>query len=115
VSWCLATSLADKEARIAEKCAKRRSIECSFRDTKDPGFGMGMGQIRISPPERRDRSWLNAVAVALLTLLGALSEALGLDRSLAGSTTLFRQSRLRYQLVPATQQVRSRCIKGALI
>ena len=30
--------------------------------------GMGMGQIRVSSPERRDRLWLlNALAVALLT------------------------------------------------
>jgi hypothetical protein len=31
---------------------------------------MGMGQIRINSPERRDRLWLlNALAVALLTML----------------------------------------------
>ena len=57
--WCLATSLCDENARVLlKKYAKRWSIECSFRDTKDPHFGMGMGQIRISSPERRDRLWL---------------------------------------------------------
>jgi hypothetical protein len=56
---------------------------------------MGMGQIRISPPERRDRSCLSAVAVALLTLLAAASEALGFDRPLEASTTLFREGCLR--------------------
>ena len=51
--WCLATSLADENARLLlKKYAKRWSIECSFRDSKDPHFGMGMGQIRISSPER---------------------------------------------------------------
>ena len=54
--WCLATSLSDEKAgSLLKKYAKRWGIECSFRDTKDPHFGMGMGQIRINSPERRDR------------------------------------------------------------
>src|SRR5215467_15770196 len=58
-AWCLATSLCDENARgLLKKYSKRWSIECSFRDTKDPHFGMGMGQIRINSPERRDRLWL---------------------------------------------------------
>jgi hypothetical protein len=66
----------------SKKYSKRWSIECSFRDTKDPHFGMGMSQIRINSPERRDRLWLlNALAVALLTLLGAAGEALGFDKT----------------------------------
>ncbi len=53
-------------------------IECGFRDTKDLRFGMGMGSIHVSTPARRDRLWLlNAVAIALLTLLGAAGEDLG--------------------------------------
>ena len=65
--WCLATSLGDEKAGILlKKYGKRWAIECSFRNTKDPHFGMGMGQIRINSPERRDRLWLlNALAVAL--------------------------------------------------
>ena len=82
---------------------------------QDLQFGMGMAQIRVSPPEGRDRLWLNAAAVALPTLLGAVSEALGFDRPLEASTTLFPQSRLRYQRVPATQQVRLRLLKRTLI
>jgi Transposase DDE domain len=113
--WCLATSLADNGAVLLKKYAKRWSIECSFRDTKDPHFGMGMGQIRISSPERRDRLWLlNALAVALLTLLGAAGEALGFDKHLKASTTkrrvhsLFRQGCLHYQLMPTMQEARLR-------
>src|ERR1700756_2883268 len=54
--WCLATSLADEKAKILlKKYAKRWSIECTFRDTKDPHFGMGMAQVHINSPERRDR------------------------------------------------------------
>jgi Transposase DDE domain len=114
--WCLATSLAEAKARILlKKYAKRWGIECSFRDTKDPHFGLGMGQIRVSSPERRDRLWLlNALAVALLTLLGAAGEALGFDKHLKASTTkrrvhsLFRQGCLHYQLMPTMQEARLR-------
>ena len=98
-----------------KKYAKRWGIECSFRDTKDPHFGMGMGQIRINSPERRDRLWLlNALAAALLTLLGAAGEALGFDKHLKASTTkrrthsLFRQGCMHYQLIPTMQESRLR-------
>jgi hypothetical protein len=114
--WCLATSLSDEKAgSLLKKYAKRWSIECSFRDTKDPHFGMGMGQIRINSPERRDRLWLlNALAAALLTLLGAAGEALGFDKHLKASTTkrrthsLFRQGCMHYQLIPTMQKSRLR-------
>ena len=78
---------------------------------------MGMGQIRISSPERRDRLWLlNALAVALLTLLGAAGEALGFDKHLKASTTkrrvhsLFRQGCLHYYLMPTMQEARLRLL-----
>jgi hypothetical protein len=114
--WCLATSLADEYAKILlKKYAKRWSIECSFRDTKDPHFGMGMAQIHINSPERRDRLWLlSALTMALLTLLGAAGEALGLDKHLKASTTkrrvhsLFRQGCLHYLLMPTMQETRLR-------
>ena len=109
-------SLSDQKAGILlKKYGKRWGIECSFRDSKDPHFGMGMGQIRIKSPERRDRLWLlNALAVALLTLLGAAGEALGLDKHLKASTTkrrthsLFRQGCLHYQLIPTMHESRLR-------
>jgi hypothetical protein len=114
--WCLATSLADEQAKILlKKYAKRWSIECTFRDAKDPHFGMGMAQIHINSPERRDRLWLlDALAVALLTLLGAAGEALGFDKHLKASTTkrrvhsLFRQGCLHYLLMPTMQEARLR-------
>ena len=114
--WCLATSRGDAKAgMLLKKYGKRWGIECSFRDTKDPHFGMGMGQIRISSPERRDRLWLlNALAVALLTMLGAAGEALGFDKHLKASTTkrrthsLFRQGCLHYQFIPTMQEARLR-------
>jgi hypothetical protein len=83
--WCLATSLGDEKAAILlKKYSKRWGIECSFRDTKDPHFGMGMAQTRINSPERRDRLWLlNALAVALLTMLAPpvrLSDSISISK-----------------------------------
>ncbi len=106
--WCLAASSADEPARaLIGLYAKRWEIEGSFRDTKDLRFGMGLGCMHVSTPERRDRLWLiNAFAVVLLTLLGAAGEALGYDRYLKTNTTkrrthsLFRQGSMLYELMP---------------
>jgi hypothetical protein len=106
--WCLATSTTDNAAReLINLYAKRWGIECGFRDSKDIRFGMGMGEVHVSTPDRRDRLWLiNAFAIALLTLLGAAGEALGYDRHLKSNTTkrrthsLLRQGVMLYQLIP---------------
>ncbi len=80
---------------------------------KDLRFGMGMGAIRVSTPERRDRLWLlNALALALLTLLGAAGEALGYDRHLKSNTakrrthSLFWQGCMLYELIPTMPEHR---------
>ena len=107
-AWCLVTSRAEATANdLKGLYGKRWAIECGFRDTKDLRFGMGMASIRVSTPARRDRLWLlNALAVALLTLLGAAGEALGYDRHLKSNTTkrrthsLFRQGAMLYDLMP---------------
>jgi hypothetical protein len=72
-AWCLATNGTAATARaLMSLYGKRWGIECSFRDTNDLRFGMGMGSIHVSTPARRDRLWLlNAFGIALLTLLGA--------------------------------------------
>ncbi len=114
--WCLATNMSDADAKSVIKLyAKRWSIECGFRDAKDPRFGMGMGSMRVSTPDRRDRLWLIAAfAVALLTLLGVAGEALGYDRHLKSNTakhrthSLFRQGCMLYDLIPNMPEVRLR-------
>jgi hypothetical protein len=114
--WCLASNRTDVDAKSLIKLyAKRWSIECGFRDTKDLRFGMGMGSMRVSTPERRDRLWLLAAfAVVLLTLLGAAGEALGYDRHLKSNTaehrthSLFRQGCMFYELIPNMPEVRLR-------
>ena len=106
--WCLAAS--DPEATAAVQVnhyAKRWTIEPSFRDTKDLRFGMGLSSTRIGEPMRRDRLLLvSAFATALLTLLGATGESLGMDRLLKSNTSkirshsLFRQGCMLYELIP---------------
>jgi hypothetical protein len=113
-AWCLATSYKDAKASDLTKLyGKRWGIECGFRDTKDIRFGMGMGSIHVKSPVRRDRLWLlNALAIALLTLLGAAGESLGYDRLLKSNTSkrrthsLFRQGCLLYDLIPAMPEKR---------
>jgi hypothetical protein len=112
--WCLVTNTTDKTAReLVNLYAKRWGIECQFRDSKDIRFGMGMGEVHVSTPARRDRLWLiNAFAVALLTLLGAAGEALGFDRMLKSNTTkrrthsLLRQGIMLFQLIPTMPEHR---------
>ena len=114
--WCIATSHRDASARqTVNHYSKRWTIEPGFRDTKDLRFGMGMSALRISDPQRRDRLLLlSALAVVLLTLLGAAGESLGLDRLLKSNTSkrrthsLFRQGCLLYDLIPNMPEHRLR-------
>src|SRR3982751_618369 len=106
--WCLVASDAAATARqIIDRYAKRWGVEPSFRDTKDLRFGLGLRAVRIGDPQRRDRLLLlNAVAVVLLTRLGAAGESLGMDRHLKSNTvktrthSLFRQGCMLYDLIP---------------
>jgi len=106
--WCLASNDSTLKTReIINYYAKRWSIEPSFRDQKDIRFGMGMHNISISKPMRRDRLFfISAVATLLLTILGAASEAIGMDRLLKANTvkrrthSLFRQGVMLYELIP---------------
>ena len=68
---------------------------------------MGLSATRIGEPMRRDRLLLvSAFATALLTLLGAVGESLGMDRLLKANTSskrthsLFRQGCMLYDLIP---------------
>ena len=87
--------------------ARRSTIEPQFRDTKDLRFGMGLSSTHIGEPTRHDRLLLvSAFAMALLTLLGAPGESLGMDRLLKSNTaktrthSLFRQGCMLYDLIP---------------
>jgi hypothetical protein len=112
--WFLVASDPRASARLViDYYAKRWSIEPSFRDTKDLRFGLGMSHTHIKNPQRRD--WmllLNALAIFLMTLLGAAGESLGFDRLLKANTvkyrthSLFRQGCLYYGLIPKMPSAR---------
>jgi len=98
--WLLASSLPWTGPQLVEVYGRRFTCEENFRDQKDPRFGLGTGEVNLSTPARRDRlTLLVALAVALLTMLGAAGESLGLDRQLRANTatrrthSLFRQGR----------------------
>ncbi len=113
-AWCLAASSPSATANeLIRYYGSRRGIECRFRDTKDLRFGMGMDAVHVNSPEHRDRLWLlNALAVGLLTLLGAASEPVGPDRLLKTNTakrrthSLFRQGCMLYDLIPNMPEAR---------
>ncbi len=113
-AWCLVTS--DSTARAMEVVrlyGRRFTIEESFRDTKNPRFGFGLSQARLKSPARRDRLLLiGAIAIALLTLLGAAGESLGFERLMKANTvkrrsySLFRQGLHYYASIPAMRAER---------
>ena len=107
-AWHLATSHGDRTgAEIVNLYGKRFTIEESFRDQKNLRFGMGLSETRISDPARRDRLLLiSAIAIVLLTILGAAGEAIGLDKWLKANTvkrrtiSLVRQGLMHYAALP---------------
>jgi hypothetical protein len=107
-AWCLVTSLSARLASEVVKLYGRRfTIEETFRDQKDLRFGLGLRATHIRNADRRDRLLLlAAMAHALLTLLGAASEATGLDKTLKVNTSpkrthsLFRQGTYWYGAIP---------------
>jgi hypothetical protein len=97
--WCLAVGGATVTGATAVKLyARRFTIEESFRDIKDPRYGLGLSATHVHDVKRRDRLLLIcAMAMTLFTLLGAAGESLGMDRMLKANTvkkrthSLFRQ------------------------
>ena len=70
-------------------------------------FGMGLSSMHVSRPDRRDRLLLiSALAIAVLSLLGAAGERIGYDRWLKANTvkrrthSLFRQGLMLYHHRP---------------
>jgi len=120
-AWCLATNRTDlKASDVVKLYSKRFTIEESFRDAKDLRFGLGLSATHIGRPERRDRLlFLLAIAHALLTLLGAASEKVGLDRMMRTNTSkkrqysLFRQGSYWYTAIPAMDEERLRLLLTA--
>ena len=106
--WCLVASDATVPTRVLIRYyGKRWGIEAGFRDIKDIRFGMGLSSMHVSRPDRRDRLLLvSALAIAVLSLLGAAGESIGYDRWLKANTvkrrthSLFRQGLMLYHHLP---------------
>lgn len=98
-AWCLASNRKDLSGKeIVKYYGKRFTIEETFRDKKDIHFGMGLSATHIGRCDRRDRLlFLMAIAHALMTLLGAAGEAVGLDKGLKVNTSKKRQLSLYNQ------------------
>jgi hypothetical protein len=113
-SWCLAVGGGAPGGALAVTLYGRRfTIEESFRDTKDPRYGLGLSATHVRDVGRRDRLLLIcAMAMRLLTLLGAAGESLGMDRMLKANTvkkrthSLFRQGCYYYGAIPAMRPER---------
>ena len=111
-AWCLAIGGTPVNGAVAVKLYGRRfTIEESFRDTKDPRYGLGLSATHVRDVRRRDRLLLIcAMAMTLLTVLGAAGESLGMDRMLKANTSkkrthsLFRQGCHYYASIPAMKQ-----------
>ena len=114
-TWCLATSRSELSGgEVVALYSRRFTTEETFRDQKDPRFGMGLSQTTIKDPKRRDRALLVcAMATVLLTLLGAAGESLGEDRMLKANTSkqrthsLLRQGTYYFQALLTWPEARS--------
>ena len=106
--WCLASSEPKALGRALVKYyGKRFSIEETFRDQKCPRFRNALNHVRIADCDRRDRLFIvDAIARALITLLGAACEQVGFDRMLKANTSktrshsLFNQGTFCFQALP---------------
>ena len=114
--WCIATSLRTiTGSKLKIRYGKRFSCEEMFRDIKDIRYGMGLSWTHIKRTDRRDRLFLLAVlAFALLVLLGAAGESVGMDKQLKTTTkpgrqySLFRQGMRWFELLPWIDDDRAR-------
>ncbi len=118
-AWCLVSSREDLSSEaLVGWYGKRWGIESSFKDIKDYKCGMGMKKIHTRSTDRRDRLFLiSALAIALLTLLGAAGDALGLERYNKANTekkkrtySCFRQGCIYYALLPGMKTERLRVL-----
>jgi hypothetical protein len=114
--WCLVSSRHDfKGVEIKVAYGRRFTVEETFRDVKNPRFGLGLTQAVIERNDRRDALFLLAVlAHTLLTLLGKAGQELGMDRMLGatrpGQLSLFPQGLMLFDLIPRMREDRLRAL-----
>jgi hypothetical protein len=122
--WCLVSSRQDLTGvEIKVAYGRRFAVEETFRDVKNPRFGLGLKQAVIERNDRRDALFLLAVlAHTLLTLLGKAGQELGMDRMLGATRpsqlSLFRQGLMLFERMPQMREDRLRALAkqcGALL
>lgn len=100
-AWCLVTNLDPNHYNgrtIVNLYSRRFECEEGFRDLKDRRYGYGLSSTRISDCQRRDRFlMIFSLAYVVLTLFGAASERLGLDRVIRANTEKRRTHSLFHQ------------------
>ena len=98
-AWYLVSNRTDLTgSSIVKFYGKRWTIEPYFRDIKNQRFGMSLSSTHISTPDRRDRLlFISAIAITLLTLLGAAGEGIGFDKKLKVNTVKTRTHSLLNQ------------------
>lgn len=81
-SWCLATNRDDLHADdVVRLYGRRFTTEETFRDAKDPRFGLGLSKCAIARTDRRDRMLLViAVAIFITSVVGRIALRLDLER-----------------------------------
>ena len=90
--WILATSLAVENARVVALYKRRMQIEETFRDTKNPRFGMSLASARPRSEARADILVLLASLAHVLALLfGIAGEADHLQRGYQANTVSARR------------------------
>lgn len=90
--WILATSLPVESHRVVALYARRMQIEETFRDAKNPRFGMSLGHARPTFAKRADVLLLLASLAHLFALLlGIAAEAAGLGRGYQANTVVARR------------------------
>jgi hypothetical protein len=115
-AWCLVSSREDLTGgEIKTAYGRRFSVEETFRDVKNPRFGLGLTQTIVTRNDRREALFLlAALAHTLLTLLGKAGQELGMERMLGatrpGQFSLFRQGLLLYELLPRMREDRLRAL-----
>jgi hypothetical protein len=90
--WVLATSVAVESSRVIALYARRMQIEETFRDAKNPRFGMSLSFSRPRSPERADVLLLLASLAHLLALLlGIAAENAHLQRGFQANTVVTKR------------------------
>jgi hypothetical protein len=85
--WLLMTDIEECAAIVAAAYGRRFRIEETFRDEKDPRFGLALGKLKMTQPERLEKMLLIAALVHFIAMLvGGAARRRGFDRQYRANT-----------------------------